>query len=193
MWYFSPIFLSIPGSIRLQEGRSKLDGRVELYLGGVWGSICSDDWGDEDAAVACRQLGKGWGSTDTHTPQARITALLLPFTYIFWHRCKNNCHMKYTFTTQRDLTDDNSVMEFLLEMWENVITLESHSYMRSLHSLCTFLVWPLHSNPPLRSLEVFKYLKCSAIYLVASPLVSLLTRTHVQLSLVVLTRELRSC
>uniref|UniRef100_A0A3P8VJ07 Neurotrypsin n=1 Tax=Cynoglossus semilaevis TaxID=244447 RepID=A0A3P8VJ07_CYNSE len=50
------------GSVRLQGGRSKLDGRVEVYLRGVWGSICSDDsddWGDKEAAVVCRQLGKG--------------------------------------------------------------------------------------------------------------------------------------
>uniref|UniRef100_A0A8C7X4N0 Neurotrypsin n=1 Tax=Oryzias sinensis TaxID=183150 RepID=A0A8C7X4N0_9TELE len=47
------------GSVRLQGGRSKLDGRVEVYLGGVWGSVCSNDWGDEDAAVVCRQLEEG--------------------------------------------------------------------------------------------------------------------------------------
>ncbi|XP_056441951.1 neurotrypsin [Gadus chalcogrammus] len=59
------------GSVRLLGGRSKLDGRVEVYLRGIWGSICSQDWADEDAAVVCRQLGKGF------TGQARTTALSL--------------------------------------------------------------------------------------------------------------------
>uniref|UniRef100_A0A3B5AAV9 Neurotrypsin n=1 Tax=Stegastes partitus TaxID=144197 RepID=A0A3B5AAV9_9TELE len=50
------------GSVRLQGGRSKLDGRVEVYLGGAWGSVCSDDWGDEDAAVGARAFGCCTGS-----------------------------------------------------------------------------------------------------------------------------------
>lgn len=33
-------------------------GRVEMCLGGEWLSMCADtEWNDEDARVACRQLG----------------------------------------------------------------------------------------------------------------------------------------
>lgn len=32
-------------------------GIVEVQRSGVWGRICHHGWGDEDAAVACRQMG----------------------------------------------------------------------------------------------------------------------------------------
>ena len=43
--------------IRLVDGRTPDDGRVEVCLNGQWGSVCYDRWDTRDATVACRQLG----------------------------------------------------------------------------------------------------------------------------------------
>ena len=32
-------------------------GRVEIFFGGVWGSVCNIGWDIDDADVVCRQLG----------------------------------------------------------------------------------------------------------------------------------------
>lgn len=45
------------GDIRVTNGLSALEGRVEVCVDGVWGTVCDDLWGVEEAGVACRQLG----------------------------------------------------------------------------------------------------------------------------------------
>ena len=47
------------GLVRLGHGVSPYEGRVEINLDGVWGTICDRDgsWGPRDAGVVCKQLG----------------------------------------------------------------------------------------------------------------------------------------
>ena len=46
-------------TVRLVDGSSYNEGRVEVYYSGRWGTVCNVGWTDKYASLVCAQLGIG--------------------------------------------------------------------------------------------------------------------------------------
>ncbi|XP_031365820.1 uncharacterized protein LOC102678715 isoform X3 [Apis dorsata] len=55
----SPEHCNAPFEIRLSNGNTPYEGRVEVRHHGVWGTVCDDDFSNAAATVICRSLGFG--------------------------------------------------------------------------------------------------------------------------------------
>ena len=80
------IYLFVSGctnhTIRLVGGRSSYEGRVDICINGVWGSVCHGGWDSSDARVVCRQLGLPYTGTKMELCSNCYTTAVTVYTFL---------------------------------------------------------------------------------------------------------------
>ena len=121
--------------IRLVNGSTYYEGRVEVNYDGEWGTVCDDGWSYTDARVVCRQLGFYWGSayTGAYFGQGSGPILLDDVTCTGSEATLSNCgHLGVGSTRNCDHSEDAGVRCYNREGYI------LHSYIKLICKLLCF-------------------------------------------------------
>ena len=76
------------GAVRLIDGVLEHEGRVEVCINGVWGSICGNGWNAIDGYVLCKELGFDDSGLQSRHWLVQVDCMnLLPFTCSYLFTC----------------------------------------------------------------------------------------------------------
>ena len=82
------------GDVRLADGRTLYEGRIEVCWNGTygqWGSVCNDNWTEQNAKVTCRQLGFS-GLSEFGTNLQRVQHCKYDYKCIYVLLCIRDVH-----------------------------------------------------------------------------------------------------
>ena len=65
-YYAITLCISLSLDVRLMGGTTSAEGRVEVCVNGIWGTVCDDIWDVINVRVVCKQLGYHGGTTAPH-------------------------------------------------------------------------------------------------------------------------------
>ena len=74
------------GDVRLEGTPLRSQGVVEVCIDSHWGRVCRDRWGNNDAKVACNQLGYGPDGNIIIIIQAKLIIHGSKMS-LLWYRC----------------------------------------------------------------------------------------------------------
>ena len=83
--------------LRLADGKSDREGRVEVCSNGVFLTVCGKKWGKPDAVVVCKQLGHSEKSKTSSVPYSHslIGALQIQVSFIYKPALPTQAHLAH--------------------------------------------------------------------------------------------------
>ncbi len=65
------------------NGQTDREGRVEICIEGLWGTVCHDLWDSTDAEIACRQLGLSSVGTNLIVIATKVLVVIIFYLILF--------------------------------------------------------------------------------------------------------------